>query len=88
MSNQAKQLRSQLRQVVKEVLPEVLTNEFIKDLQAKSKSQLEFIQKLVEDTLERIDERQKNVQSMIMREFAKPVQPEAFNKQSTPDETI
>lgn len=88
MSNPAKQLRSQLRQVVKEVLPEVLTNEFIKDLQNQSRQQLEFIQKLVEDTLTRIDERQKNVQSMIMREFSNPAQPEAFKKQSTPDETI
>lgn len=69
MSN-AKQLRGQMRQIVKELFPELVATELYSKLQEENKKQLDLIHKLVRESLERMDNRQKDVQSLIMREIA------------------
>ena len=74
MSNKSKEMRSQMRQIVKELWPELVKTELYTDLQKKSKEELEFVRKLVSETLERIDDRQKTIQAAVLRELAKPAQ--------------
>jgi hypothetical protein len=66
----AKELRGQLRQIVKEMFVELVSTELYVALQKENKAQLDLIHKLVRESLERIDDRQKDVLGMIMREFA------------------
>ena len=70
MSKDAKLLRGQIRQIVKEMWPELVASELYQELSRKNKEQLDLIHKMVRETLEKIDERQKTVQSMVMRELA------------------
>lgn len=67
---QMKQLRGQLRQIVKELFPELVASELYTNLQKKNAESMDLIHKLVKDTLERIDDRQKTVQSMVLRELS------------------
>lgn len=60
MSNNPKDLRKQLRNVVQEILPEVLTSELIAALK-----------KEINAYLDKIDERQKNISSYIVRNSTK-----------------
>jgi hypothetical protein len=74
--SEVKVLRGQLRQIVKDMLPELLATEMFQALQQKNKAELEFIKKQVIETLERIDSRQADVQSMILRELtSRPIPP-------------
>lgn len=74
----AKAIRSQVRNVVKEILEEVLAKEMImkieQDLRMEQKSRLDQVFEMVKGTLQRIDDRQKDIQSLIMREMTKATQ--------------
>lgn len=70
MANQAKLLRSQMRQIVKELFPEIVSSELYAKIEKQNKEQLEFLFNLVKGTLSRVEERQKDLQSLIMREVA------------------
>lgn len=74
MSNHIKTIRGQLRQIVKELLPEVL-KEAIVDAMAKSlandlRVRMDQISESAKETMERIDNRSKDVQSYVIRELA------------------
>lgn len=66
----AKVIRGQLRQIAKEILPEVLAGELLVKLQQDNVARLNEIAKMVNDRLNEIDSRSKDVQSYIMREVA------------------
>lgn len=68
MSNNIKQLRGQVRQIVKELLPEVLSVELMAAIEAK------LIQQ-IKDGLAKIDERQRELQSYMVRNVNVPVAP-------------
>lgn len=77
-NSNTKDLRKQLRLLVNENMPEVLSAELIaklrSDLEKEMRQSLDLVHKLVRETLERIDSRQKDVQTMILREFNKPTE--------------
>lgn len=70
MANQAKLLRNQMRNIVKELFPEIVSSELYAKIEKQNKEQLEFLFNLVKGTLSRVEERQKDLQSLIMREVA------------------
>ncbi len=70
MSNTAKELRGQLRQIVKELFPALVSTELYAKLQEENKKQLDLIHKLVRERLDHMESRQKDVQSIILREIA------------------
>lgn len=65
-----KDLRKQLKTVVADLLPEALSSALFLKLQQENRQRLDQIEKMVKDTLERIDSRGKDVQSFIMRQVA------------------
>jgi hypothetical protein len=67
MSNQAKDLRKQLRNVVQEVLPELLQSELVKAVEQK-------LRKEMNDRLNLIDKRQKDIQGYVVRQSNSPIQ--------------
>lgn len=77
MSN-SKQLRGQLRQIVKEMYPELVSTELYRELQNQIVQSLDILTKRISEQLEKMDQRQKDVQSMVLREFSRPAQPDAF----------
>lgn len=66
-----KLLRGQVRQVVKEQLPGVLSAEVIEAIQAKLQKEmadrLDNVMGLMKETLDRVDQRSKEVQSYLVR---------------------
>lgn len=79
MSNQAKQLRGQLRQIVQEQMPSLLNSALVKDIEAaieaRVNQRLDGITQTVKSTLDRIDERSKDIQSYVLRSSEKAVMP-------------
>lgn len=69
-SKDAKLLRGQLRQIVKEMLPELIKQELFTESTSLIRSRLEEINKMVKSELTRIDDRQKDIQALIMKELA------------------
>jgi len=63
-----KQMRSQIRQVVKDILPEVLNAELMAALEKRMLSKVDGIAANVKETLHKIDERSKDVQSYMVRQ--------------------
>lgn len=89
MSNPLKQIRGQIRQIVQELLPECLKTALVDSIRAELQSELReslgAIQKGVQSHLERIDERSKDIQSLVMRQAAiTPLQAPAAPKTETP----
>lgn len=78
MANQIKQLRGQLRQIVKELFPELVKTELFGEASKLIQSRLDMIQKMVREELDKINERQKDVQNLIMSSLAE-------SKLPTPD---
>lgn len=72
MGHQAntKLLRGQLRQVVKELFPELVKQELYSDATKLIKSRLDQIHTMVREELTKIDERQKDVQALVLKELA------------------
>lgn len=71
MSNkQAKNIRQEVRAAVAELLPQILNTELYNKLQLENRASLTEIQKMVTEVLTRIDNRQKDVQGMIMSQIA------------------
>lgn len=72
MSNQAKVIRGQLRQIVKEMMPELLVAELkaemYKNIADSLQAQLITVEKQVKDTLNKLDERSKDIQSYLVRQ--------------------
>ena len=60
MSNEAKVIRGQIRQVVKEILPEVLVEQVVREIEIR-------IMTYIKKRLDEIDERQKDIQSYMIR---------------------
>lgn len=73
----AKLVREQIKNVLDEKLPEILQEEVIKAISKKVDEHLVARLKQIEghigETLKRIDERSKDVQSFIVRELTKAV---------------
>lgn len=84
MSKEAKLVRGQLRQIAKELLPDLIASELNAKLEAQMRTKLNEIHTMVKDTLTRIDDRQKDVQNLIIRELAKasPVVAEDTSKKA------
>lgn len=78
MANQMKQLRGQLRQLVKEAWPELVKTEIYGDMSKLIKERLDMIHNMVRQELDKINERQKDVQSLVMSSLAE-------SKMSTPN---
>lgn len=76
-----KLLRGQVRQAVKEMLPQVLGTETIqsihKDLTGAINSRLDNITKVMENALNKLDERSKDVQSYVVRNMGVPIASQA-----------
>lgn len=77
---QTKQVRNEIRQLVKELLPQILQQELYKELHGEMKKTLNLVQERAEDSAKRMEERHSNIISMLMREFARPAQPEVLQK--------
>lgn len=81
MSNtkQVKILRGQVRQAVQEILPdilkEVLAESFHKKLSDEAAGRLVLVEELVKNTLNKIDERSKDIQSFMLRAATMPEVP-------------
>lgn len=87
MSKEAKVIRGQLRQIVKEMFVELVSTELYTALQKENASRLEQIANNVNETLASISARQKDVQSMIMRElFTQKAQPITSNEEKKTEE--
>jgi MarR-like DNA-binding transcriptional regulator SgrR of sgrS sRNA len=65
-----KQLRGQLRQLVRELLPELLSEQLIQSIEKRLVSQLQ-------SGLNKIDDRQSQLQSYIVRNAGVPSAPKA-----------
>lgn len=76
MGHQAnvKLLRKQLRNICQEILPEVLTNEMVKaqteGVITAMNGRLDKITEHIQQTLDQVDQRSKDVQSYIVRQSA------------------
>lgn len=72
MGHQAnvKLLRGQVRQAVKELFPELVKSELYQDASKLIKERLDIVHEMVRSELNRIDERQKDIQGLVMRELA------------------
>jgi hypothetical protein len=74
MSSPLKQIRGQVRQIVQELLPECLKTALVAsiraDLQSELRESLGAIQEGVRSHLERIDDRSKDIQHLVMRQVA------------------
>lgn len=74
MSNPSKDIRKQIRNVMQEVAPEILSQELMKALEARIlkhvDSRLDLISDHIKATLNAIDSRTKDVQSMVVRQSA------------------
>lgn len=72
MADHIKQIRGQLRQIAKELLPTVLAQEvaqeIYKTLSREIAGKLQAIDADVKEGLKRIEDKQKDIQSFIMRE--------------------
>lgn len=68
MSKQVKLLRGQVRQIVNEILPEVLAGAMYAELAAAMQKQLKDVEAQVKETLIRLDERSKDIQSYLIRQ--------------------
>jgi hypothetical protein len=60
VSSEAKVIRGQVRQVVKEILPEVLVEQAVREMEIR-------IMTYVKKRLDQIDERQKDIQTYMIR---------------------
>jgi hypothetical protein len=76
MSN-PKELRKQLRNVVQEQLPDLLKSELgnalHKDLSHIIQTRLNVVIKNIQETLEQIDQRSKDIQGYIVRQSLNPI---------------
>jgi len=68
-ANQTKKLRNEVRAAVQELLTDELKTAVYVELSALIKSRLEQISFEVKDSIKRMDERQKDVQNMLVREL-------------------
>ncbi len=77
MSNIAKQLRGQVRQVVTELLPSLLTEAFksaiFEKIQRDITIRLTAIENSVKETMHEMNERNKDVQSYLVRSLSTPL---------------
>ena len=89
MSNEAKLLRKQLHNIVKELMPALLTEELKSVMYAELTRQLntrvDTIAKTVKETLDKIDERSKDVLGYAVRQSA--ISPNLPNKEIEKNET-
>jgi hypothetical protein len=75
-SGNAKDMRKQIRNVAQEMMPQVLASEtvvglkqaIVMDLQTEINAKLQAIQKMVEESLKRIDDRAMDVQSFMFNQ--------------------
>jgi hypothetical protein len=74
----SKELRKQLRHVVGEILPDLMKDAMYAKLSAEVRAHLEAVAANVKETLSRIDERSKDIQSYIVRQSLIPT-PETLN---------
>jgi ABC-type transporter Mla subunit MlaD len=70
-----KQARGQLRQIAKELLPEVLAGELFIKLQEEQNARLSALVAEVQQNLKAIDQRQRDMQNMIVRELTSSIKP-------------
>lgn len=70
MSKEIKAIRGQLRQITKDLLPEVMAGELFVKLQEEQRARLTELARMVNERLDQIESRSKDVQSYIMREVA------------------
>lgn len=79
MSNNAKLVRGQVRQIVKEMLAEVLQAELTsavrKELAEQLASRLNFIGAQLQEKLNEIDARSKDISAYLIRSSSAPAQP-------------
>lgn len=79
MSKDAKLIRGQVRQVIKEVLPELLakelTEEIFKKLMAHLNNRMDFVSTNAADSIAKLDNRQKEMHSYIVRQLNLAVTP-------------
>lgn len=77
MSKEAKLIRGQLRQIFKEEAPNVLNEELAtliyKRLFQHVENRLEYISKNAQDALKKMEERQKDMQNMLLRQYSAPL---------------
>lgn len=66
-----KQARGQLRQIAQEMLPEVMAGELFKELQKDIARRLDALTDEVRAKLKEIDDRQRTVQNMIVRDMTR-----------------
>lgn len=72
MSSQTKRDRGQLRQIAKEILPEVLTQESLMAIQRIMFDRLEKMAKHINDRLDAVDQKQKDLHSYVVRQLTIP----------------
>lgn len=70
-----KALRGQVRQAVKELMPEIIKSESYQAIMKAVEEKLRAIEKQVLDTLEAMQNRQKDLQNYIMREVTLSTSP-------------
>lgn len=68
-----KQIRGQIRQIVKELMPELLNEQLVASIEKRLSGQLY-------EGLNKIDERQKELQSYFIRNVGVPTAPKAEDK--------
>lgn len=74
MSN-PKELRKQLKNVVQDLAPKMIQDEVFASLQKEIQERLNEVAEEVRGTLKKIDERAKDVQSLIMRQIGEALAP-------------
>ncbi len=68
MGTNSKDLRKQLRNITQEILPELMKSEMFTQLQQENRDRLELIAADVKKALADIAQRQRDVQSMLLRD--------------------
>lgn len=68
MSKEIKQIRGQVRQIVKELLNEELVAVIEKSVCEKMHARVEILAKNVKETMQRMDDRSKDVQGYLVRQ--------------------
>lgn len=75
-----KQIRGQIRQVVKDLLPEVLKAEIYAAIQKENDERLIRIEKHLRETLNKIEDRSKDVLGYLMRQTAQGAPTQVVDK--------
>lgn len=72
MSTDAKVVRGQLRQIAKELLPALCMKEEHKAIVSNLNAQIEGLKKIIEERLDAIDQRSRDMQAYIVRNVTMP----------------